>query len=268
MSRRTNLCAAALLLGSALAAPQLGWASSGGAGVGSASGSTGTVFSASLTTSPADVQPGDMTVSANGDGLTVESRASTLLSKQLDFSGSTSAAAAGQTIVIERNGKQTDYTWAPTTTATVNPDGSFAAAWTTNHIGRFAIRAVMQPAPGAAVASAASPTFTITVYRPSLATLYGPGFYGQRTACGQVLRRGTIGVAHRRLPCGTPVAIYYQGRTLIVPVIDRGPYANHADWDLTMATATALKIPGTATVGAVSLPGSAAAAGHVARAHG
>jgi hypothetical protein len=39
-----------------------------------------------------------------------------------------------------------------------------------------------------------------------------------------------------------------------VPVIDRGPYANGADWDLTEATDKALGIPGTATIGAVSLP--------------
>jgi rare lipoprotein A (peptidoglycan hydrolase) len=36
-------------------------------------------------------------------------------------------------------------------------------------------------------------------------------------------------------------------------VIDRGPYANSADWDLTAATARALGITGTATIGAVSL---------------
>jgi rare lipoprotein A (peptidoglycan hydrolase) len=64
-----------------------------------------------------------------------------------------------------------------------------------------------------------------------------------------------IGVANRTLKCGTPVAIYYHGRTMIVPVIDRGPYANHADWDLTEATAKAMRIDGTATIGAVSLPG-------------
>ena len=80
------------------------------------------------------------------------------------------------------------------------------------------------------------PSVTVTVYRPSIATLYGPGFYGRRTACGVVLRRNTIGVANRSLPCGTPVAIYYRGRTWSCPVIDRGPYANGADWDLTMAT--------------------------------
>ena len=41
---------------------------------------------------------------------------------------------------------------------------------------------------------------------------------------------------------------------LIGPVIDRGPFANHADWDLTTATAVAMGIPGTETIGAVSLP--------------
>ena len=50
------------------------------------------------------------------------------------------------------------------------------------------------------------------------------------------------------------VYLYYRGRTMVVPVIDRGPYANHADWDLTEATDKALGIPGTATIGAVSLP--------------
>jgi rare lipoprotein A len=87
-----------------------------------------------------------------------------------------------------------------------------------------------------------------------VATLYGPGFYGSITACGERLGQRTLGLAHRTLPCGTPVAIYYRGRTIVVPVIDRGPYANHADFDLTMATAQALGIPGTATIGAVSLP--------------
>jgi rare lipoprotein A len=95
---------------------------------------------------------------------------------------------------------------------------------------------------------------SVTVYRPSLATQYGPGFYGQRTACGKKLARTTIGVANRRLKCGTPVAIYYRGRTMVVPVIDRGPFANGADWDLTEATGKALGIDGTAMIGAVSEP--------------
>jgi rare lipoprotein A (peptidoglycan hydrolase) len=63
----------------------------------------------------------------------------------------------------------------------------------------------------------------------------------------------TLGVANRKLPCGTQVAIYYRGRTVVVPVIDRGPYANNANWDLTMATGRALGMNSTSTVGAMSL---------------
>ncbi len=69
--------------------------------------------------------------------------------------------------------------------------------------------------------------------RHSGATWYGPGFYGHRTACGQVLRAKTIGVAHKALPCGTKVTFFYHGESTIAPVIDRGPYTKGNDWDLT-----------------------------------
>jgi hypothetical protein len=65
------------------------------------------------------------------------------------------------------------------------------------------------------------------------ATWYGPGFYGHRTACGQTLRPGTVGVAHRSLPCGTAVKFSYHGHSLVARVIDRGPYAKGVSWDLT-----------------------------------
>jgi rare lipoprotein A len=65
------------------------------------------------------------------------------------------------------------------------------------------------------------------------ATWYGPGLYGNQTACGQVLRPGTIGVAHRDLPCGTPVKFVYRGHYLVTRVIDRGPYTEGNEWDLT-----------------------------------
>jgi rare lipoprotein A len=104
---------------------------------------------------------------------------------------------------------------------------------------------------------AATPTLTLTVYRGAVATIYGPGFYGHRTACGEQLKRATLGVANRTLPCGTMVAIYYQGRELVVPVIDRGPYAHHASWDLTFATAKVLGITETARIGTLSPPPTA-----------
>ena len=82
-------------------------------------------------------------------------------------------------------------------------------------------------------------TLTLSMKRAG-ATWYGPGFYGNRTACGRVLRRGTVGVAHRTLPCGTQVTFAYRGRYLVAPVIDRGPYTAGYDWDLTNGAREAL----------------------------
>jgi rare lipoprotein A (peptidoglycan hydrolase) len=63
---------------------------------------------------------------------------------------------------------------------------------------------------------------------------YGPNLYGNRTACGQTLTPTLEGVAHRSLPCGTLVSFRWQGRTVTVPVIDRGPAAwTGRRWDLT-----------------------------------
>jgi rare lipoprotein A (peptidoglycan hydrolase) len=76
------------------------------------------------------------------------------------------------------------------------------------------------------------------------ATWYGPGFYGHETACGQVLRPGTIGVAHRSLPCGTTVKFAYKGHYLITKVIDRGPYTKGNAFDLTNGARTALEFEG------------------------
>ena len=72
------------------------------------------------------------------------------------------------------------------------------------------------------------------------ATWYGPGLYGRHTACGQTLRPGTLGVAHRSLPCGTAVKFFFHGHQLVTRVIDRGPYSKGNSWDLTSAAAEAL----------------------------
>ena len=82
------------------------------------------------------------------------------------------------------------------------------------------------------------------------ASWYGPGFYGNRTACGQRLRKTSFGVAHKTLPCGTRVAFAYNGAWVRAKVIDRGPYIKGRAWDLTRPLARALgTIPaGTALV--------------------
>jgi rare lipoprotein A (peptidoglycan hydrolase) len=93
----------------------------------------------------------------------------------------------------------------------------------------------------------ATPQSEAATKRPALkrmrvarATWYGPGLYGNRTACGIRLRPTTLGVAHKRLPCGTRVTFFHRGRYTTAPVIDRGPFARGLDWDLTAATAREL----------------------------
>ena len=93
---------------------------------------------------------------------------------------------------------------------------------------------------------------TIPIFRSAIATIYGPGFWGHRTACGQRLQKTTLGVASRTLKCGTKVAVDYRGRELTVPVIDRGPFSGNATWDLTLATADALGVKETSTVGTLA----------------
>jgi hypothetical protein len=68
--------------------------------------------------------------------------------------------------------------------------------------------------------------------------------YGLGLACGGLLGRFQIGVAHKTAPCGTLIDFTFGGRTLRVPVIDRGPYIVGREWDLTGATAEALGFPG------------------------
>jgi rare lipoprotein A (peptidoglycan hydrolase) len=135
--------------------------------------------------------------------------------------------------------------------------------------------------PSADTTPGSIPTPATKGHKTALATWFGPGFYGQQTACGQTLTPATVGVANRKLPCGTLVKVTYHGQGLTVPVVDRGPYANGADWDLTAAAAQALGIeetvhiataivgvvPNTPTLGlppvspAAALTGGAAAAG-------
>ena len=88
---------------------------------------------------------------------------------------------------------------------------------------------------------AATASVTANGWQTSEATWYGPGFEGNTMACGGTYRRDTVAVAHRTLPCGTLVEFRHRGRTLVVPVRDRGPYGVPGrDWDLTRAACQAL----------------------------
>src|SRR4051794_2849700 len=100
---------------------------------------------------------------------------------------------------------------------------------------------------------ATDPRARSATYKPVKATWYGPGLYGNHLACGGRLRHTTIGVAHKTLACGTKVALRYRGRTIVVPVIDRGPYSRGVTYDLTQATAQKLGMTQTSRLRAATL---------------
>ena len=137
--------------------------------------------------------------------------------------------------------------WDTVDRARTGRGGRFRAAWRPRKPGRYAVRVVFR-GDGANAAASDRASGRLTVYRPGHASWYGPGFYGNRTACGQTLGAGTLGVAHKTLPCGTRVTFRYRGRSVTVPVIDRGPYAAGREWDLTGATKRKLGFPSTGTV--------------------
>jgi rare lipoprotein A len=141
--------------------------------------------------------------------------------------------------------------------------GAFTAVWRPRRAGAYELRARAGAASPAGTGGTAVPVEVgaggsgqssyLIVYTPAIATWYGPGFFGKTTACGIELTETTLGVAHRELPCGTQVQIAYGDRTVVVPVIDRGPFAGGADWDLTQAAAQQLGLTGTSRIGAMPL---------------
>ncbi len=88
----------------------------------------------------------------------------------------------------------------------------------------------------------------VNVFRKAYASWYGPGLYGNTLGCGGRLSPGTIGVAHKSLPCGTPLTVRHNGRSVRVRVIDRGPYVGNREYDLTSATRSRIGFSGHGTV--------------------
>ena len=72
-----------------------------------------------------------------------------------------------------------------------------------------------------------------------VASYYGPGFHGRRTANGETFNMHAMTAAHRTLPFGTQVKVtnLANGKSAIVRVNDRGPYAHGRIIDLSVAAA-------------------------------
>lgn len=125
-------------------------------------------------------------------------------------------------------------------------NGTFTVHWDVGDIGNYQVTA--QAVAEHHLRGSQSPSRRLTSFRLAGASYYGVGLYGNGVACGGTLEPGTLGVANKTLPCGTKVKLRYHGRSITVPVIDRGPYVAGRDYDLTEATKDALGFPGIGTV--------------------
>ena len=77
-----------------------------------------------------------------------------------------------------------------------------------------------------------------------LASWYGPGFHGRKTANGEIYDQYAISAAHKSLPLPSYIHVtnLENGRTLVVRVNDRGPFVGDRLLDLSYGAAARLGI--------------------------
>jgi rare lipoprotein A (peptidoglycan hydrolase) len=152
--------------------------------------------------------------------------------------GKVTPAGAERRVVVRIGGSKEPVT--------AGSDGRFSVGWRAGSTGTRLVK-VLAGSNRVATASSAK-AGRVTVYRRASASWYGPGLYGNPTACGGTLTPSTLGVAHRAMPCGTKLRLRYGGRSVAVRVIDRGPFSGDREFDLTAATKEKLGFPDTGTV--------------------
>jgi len=177
----------------------------------------------------------------NQDAISVsQSRTHVVSGRSALVQGSLRGAKAGSVVALQarRGGK-----WRTLKLDRTDAGGHYRLRYRARRPGSWLVR-VRLAGPQAAAATAtpastARPRETVgrlNVYRRAYASWYGPGLYGGHLACGGTLTPGTLGVAHKSLPCGTKITLRYHGRSVRVPVVDRGPYVAGREFDLTSAT--------------------------------
>jgi rare lipoprotein A len=95
-----------------------------------------------------------------------------------------------------------------------------------------------------------------TLARPSgwsdegMISYYADKFHGRKTASGQRFDKNAFTAAHRSLPFGTKVEVtnLSNGKSVVVEINDRGPYAEGRILDLSPAAARKLGMLGKGTV--------------------
>ncbi len=105
-----------------------------------------------------------------------------------------------------------------------------------------------------------------------IASWYGPGFDGRLTANGETYDMDKMTAAHKTLPMGTVLLVrnLENGRSAVVRINDRGPFARNRIIDLSRAAATRLDMlqQGTARVEIVAMAESSGRKGRQAAVRG
>lgn len=108
--------------------------------------------------------------------------------------------------------------------------------------------------PPAAFSVPDGPTRSGRSLQAGMASWYGPGFHGRKTASGERFDQNAMTAAHRSLPFGTRVRVIDEktGRSVVVRINDRGPFAHGRIIDLSKGSAQALGMLSTGRVRIVS----------------
>jgi rare lipoprotein A len=79
----------------------------------------------------------------------------------------------------------------------------------------------------------------VTSTLSGVASWYGPGFHGRRSASGEVFDQNALTAAHRTLPFGTQVRVtnLSTGQSVVVRINDRGPFGHGRVIDLSAGAA-------------------------------
>jgi rare lipoprotein A len=177
------------------------------------------------TTSDAKTNPAATAAPAATIAVARKPRTHLVKGRALRVSGRLRSGQAGQTVQLQvrKNG-----TWVSLDRSATGPAGRYSLRYRTKRNGSWPLRVH--------AVTANRLLGRLNVYRQAQASWYGPGLFGGHLACGGTLRPGTLGVANKTLPCGTKVSLRYHGRSVRVPVVDRGPYSGAREYDLTAAT--------------------------------
>jgi hypothetical protein len=188
---------------------------------------------ASAATAEPEPRPRVATAAAQADPVLARTggRTNVVAGRRAWVRGTLRPAAGRRPVRLQRRGARGWRTVARTTTTAA---GRFRLSFRPPRPGSGRLRLVAPDARGRPGARRLAGR--LNVFRRAQASWYGPGLFGNRLGCGGRLAPGTLGVAHKTLPCGTRLTLRHRGRMVRVRVVDRGPYVGGREFDLTAAT--------------------------------